>query len=99
MGFHIKRQAGPRVLTFLLYLNDVDDGGGTQFSNCIKDCDIRAIVNPKKGKGLLWHNVMLNDPNVIDEHTHHEASPVLKGVKYAANAWIHLRDFKTPFSI
>jgi hypothetical protein len=22
--------------------------------------------------------------------------PVIKGVKYGANAWIHMRDFKTP---
>merc|ERR1712129_602531 len=92
--FHVKRQPGPRVLTFLLYLNDVDEGGGTQFSNCVDDCVIRAIVSPKKGKGLLWHNVQLSDPNEIDEHTHHEALPVIHGLKYAANAWIHLRDFK-----
>lgn len=91
--FHVDRQPGPRVLTLLLYLNELE-GGGTQFANC-DGCDIRTIASPKKGKALLWHNVLLDDPNKMDEHTHHEALPVIEGIKYAANAWIHLRDFKS----
>jgi len=93
--FHVERQSGPRILTLLLYLNEME-GGGTQFSSCIDDCDILTQVSPKKGKALLWHNVLLDDPNKIEMQTHHEAMPVVNGVKYAANAWIHLRDFKAP---
>lgn len=29
-----------------------------------------------------------------DTRTTHEAAPVIKGVKYAANTWIHLYDFE-----
>jgi prolyl 4-hydroxylase len=32
----------------------------------------------------------------IDQRTHHAALPVIKGVKYGANSWIHLRNYKTP---
>lgn len=32
----------------------------------------------------------------MDPMTHHAALPVEKGVKFAANHWIHQRDYKTP---
>ena len=31
-----------------------------------------------------------------DDRTFHEAKPVIRGVKHAANLWMHLYDFKTP---
>ena len=65
-------------------------------ADCIEDFDILTKVSPKKGKALLWHNVLLNDPNKREKRTHHEALPVVDGIKYAANAWIHLRDFRGP---
>jgi len=37
------------------------------------------------------------DPDKKDFRTEHEALPVIKGIKYGANAWLHMRDFKTPF--
>ena len=33
---------------------------------------------------------------VQDIRTMHEARPVLRGTKYAANAWIHLYNYETP---
>jgi prolyl 4-hydroxylase len=33
--------------------------------------------------------------SAIDIRTIHEAKPVIKGLKYAANSWIHLYDFST----
>ena len=30
--------------------------------------------------------------------TEHEAMPILQGVKWAANKWIHLNDFQTPYN-
>ena len=35
-------------------------------------------------------------PDEIDERTFHEARPVVRGTKLAANAWIHLNDFRAP---
>ena len=88
--FHLERPCGPRLLTFFLYLSDVEEGGGTKFSN------LNLVVEPKKGKALLWPNTYDHDPSKKDSITYHEALPVLQGKKYAANAWLHLRDFKTP---
>lgn len=82
--------AGPRLLTAFLYLNDVEEGGGTDFPK------LGITVNPKKGMMLLWPSVLDSDPFKIDRRTSHQALPVEKGLKYAANAWIHMRDFKTP---
>ena len=84
------RQQGVRILTVYLYLNDVQEGGGTHFvfSN--------ITVLPRRGRALIWPNVLDDDPNEMDPRTFHEALPVNQGVKYGANAWIHLRDFKGP---
>lgn len=84
------RAPGPRILTAFLYLNDVEAGGGTNFPS------LHLTVMPKKGKILLWPSVLNEDPNRKDFRTDHQALDVEAGEKYAANAWIHLRDFKTP---
>jgi prolyl 4-hydroxylase len=81
---------GPRILTFFLYLSDVEEGGETAFPT------LGISVKPKKGKALLWPSVMNADPTLIDQRTVHEARPVIRGKKYAANAWIHLYDFGIP---
>ena len=44
-------------------------------------------VKPKKGKALLWPGVHNDNPMAIDDRTLHEAQPVIKGLKYAANTW------------
>ena len=104
------------MYTFFLYLNDVEEGGGTRF-------DLGFTVQPKKGKAVLWpatHNerpfeqarlavaarrAFLRAPRARatrehparaqDHRTHHEALPVTKGTKYAANFWIHQYDYVT----
>jgi len=87
---HIDRQQGPRILTFFLYLNDVEEGGGTKFN------DLDIVIKPKKGKALIWPNIVNKDVNEKDFSTHHEAMAVEQGIKFGANVWIHLRDFQTP---
>ena len=90
---HLKdRQQGARIMTVYMYLNDVEEGGGTQFPN------LDITVQPKKGRALLWPSVLDEDPDQKDPRTMHQAMKVTKGVKYGANAWIHQRDFKTPNS-
>lgn len=52
-------------------------------------------VHPKKGSALVWPSVLSHNPNdTRDERTYHEALKVVKGLKYGANAWLHLRDMK-----
>jgi prolyl 4-hydroxylase len=84
---------GVRILTVYLYLNDVDKGGGTNFPQ------LGVTVMPKRGRVLLWPSVLNDNPNRKDFLTNHQALPVEKGIKYAANGWVHLRDFKTPHKI
>ena len=81
---------GPRILTFFLYLSDVEEGGETNFPT------LNIAVKPKKGRALLWPSVLDSNLNRIDSRTRHEAKPVIKGIKYAANAWIHLFNYAVP---
>lgn len=73
-----------------LYLNDVEEGGETQFPR------LNLTITPKLGRVVIWPNVLNNSPHESDQRTIHQALPVLTGEKYGANAWFHIRDFKTP---
>ena len=84
------RQCGPRILTFFLYLSDVTAGGGTRFTT------LGHTVMPKKGRALLWPSILDSDPSKQDGRTTHEAMPVIEGLKFAANGWIHLYDYLGP---
>jgi predicted 2-oxoglutarate/Fe(II)-dependent dioxygenase YbiX len=81
---------GVRVYTFLVYLSDVEAGGGTKFN------DLGLVVEPKLGRAVLWPSVIADDLLTGERKTHHEALAVDRGIKYAANLWMHLYDFKTP---
>jgi len=69
---------------------DVEEGGETSFPN------LGLKVKPKLGRAALWPSVLNDQPNTRDSRTDHTALPVIKGLKYAANAWFHQRDFKGP---
>jgi len=90
---HQDLPCGVRILTLFIYLNDVEEGGGTRFPL------LDLTVQPKKGSAVLWPSVLDQSPESKDGRTDHEALPVLKGIKYGANAWIHSRDFKAAFAI
>jgi prolyl 4-hydroxylase len=85
---HLQQQCGPRILTLFLYLNDVDEGGWTNFNL------LNVTVQPKPGRALLWPSVLNEDIWERDNRTTHQALPVEMGVKYGANVWIHARDYK-----
>jgi hypothetical protein len=95
---------GPRIVTFFLYLNDLDDddddggagaGGETRFTNIFGDeTNIYLDVKPKKGRALIWPSMLNEDLNGFEHKTYHEARVVNKGNKYGANAWLHLRDYR-----
>mmetsp|Transcript_9811 Transcript_9811/g.13483 ORF Transcript_9811/g.13483 Transcript_9811/m.13483 type:complete len:367 (-) Transcript_9811:88-1188(-) len=84
----VKLTPGPRILTFFLYLSDVEEGGETAFPQ------LGYEVKPRKGKALLWPSVMDDNLEQQDPRTNHEAKAVIRGKKYAANAWIHLYDYR-----
>jgi prolyl 4-hydroxylase len=90
LAHETERQAGVRVLTLFFYLSNVLEGGETYFAN------VGLKVQPKKGQLIMWPSVLDADPNQRDPRTDHTALPVIQGIKYGVNAWIHQRDFKTP---
>lgn len=54
-------------------------------------------AQPRRGHAIMWPNVDLDDVFVQNPGTIHAADELEKGyTKWAANAWIHLRDFRTP---
>lgn len=86
----LDRQCGPRILTFFLYLSDVEGGGGTRFPQ------LDITVEPKRGRALIWPSVYNSDPFKKDGRMMHEALEVTAGTKFAANGWIHMYDYETP---
>jgi prolyl 4-hydroxylase len=63
-----------RVLAWMTYLNDVNDGGSTRFEH--QDIEIQ----PEAGKTLIWPG----------EWTHaHRGNVVNSGVKYIITGWLH----------
>jgi len=95
---------GVRILTLFFYLNDVPQGGQTQFPHAMHphfqhkaESDI-ITVQPRQGRAVLWPSVQNHQPHQQTFRTHHEALPVIEGEKYAANLWFHQRDWKTPLN-
>jgi len=71
---------GQRLATFVLYLSDVTEGGGTTFPS------IGLEVLPKKGGAVFFQNTNRN--HTPDQLTLHAGSPVVRGVKTIANKWL-----------
>ena len=82
-------QTGARVLTALMYLSDVEEGGETRFPY------LDVNIQPKKGRVLIWSNVLDGQPDEEALLARHEALPVVRGEKYAATAWFHARDYRS----
>ena len=74
------RQGGQRVITALVYLNDVEEGGHTSFPN------LNIKVKPEKGKLVVFHNCYPGTTNVHINSLHAGTAPT-KGEKYAFNLW------------
>jgi prolyl 4-hydroxylase len=88
--FHLERAQGVRILTVFLYLSDVEEGGGTHFNSQ------NITIQPKMGRAVIWPSVLDKDPNRKDFRTGHEALPVIKGVKYAANGTFYFTVLSRP---
>ena len=66
-----------RIFAWMTYLNDVDDGGTTDFDY------YNVKVKPETGKTLIWPA----------EWTHaHRGSVLNGGEKYIITGWLHFTD-------
>jgi prolyl 4-hydroxylase len=74
-------KGGQRIMTFVMYLNDVTAGGETVFPA------INLKVFPKKGSALYFS--YFNSKGEVDPLTLHGGAPVIKGEKWIATKWIH----------
>jgi prolyl 4-hydroxylase len=70
---------GQRTYTFFIYLNDVEEGGETEFLN------LGIKIRPKQGLAVIWNN--LNSEGVPNLNTIHRAHPVLRGYKCVITKW------------
>jgi prolyl 4-hydroxylase len=81
---HLER-GGQRVGTFVLYLSEVEKGGGTSFPG------FGLEVRPKKGNAVYFANTDVR--GIPDKATLHAGSPVVKGVKFIANKWLRENEY------
>lgn len=85
-------KGGQRLVTALMYLNEVEDGGGTVFPKL--DIEVKA----RPGRMVVFHNV---GDHTLDDLTRHRrslhgGSPVWGGQKWAANLWFRQFPYQTP---
>uniref|UniRef100_A0A7I4YLH5 procollagen-proline 4-dioxygenase n=1 Tax=Haemonchus contortus TaxID=6289 RepID=A0A7I4YLH5_HAECO len=74
---------GNRLATVLYYMTKPELGGATVFNH------LGTAVFPSKFDALFWYNLMRSGEG--DMRTRHAACPVLLGVKWVSNKWIHER--------
>lgn len=72
--------------TFMAWLNDVDDGGGTAFLGS----ETQGLIMPEKGSAAFWYNLVSD--GLRDQLTNHAGCPVLHGSKWIMNKWMYWYD-------
>ena len=70
---------GQRTWTTMLYLNDVEEGGETQFAN------VNIKMKPREGTLIAWNNLNIDGTN--NTYSLHEALPPTSGKKYIITKW------------
>ena len=83
------KYGGQRLLTALVYLNDVARGGETAFPK------LKLEVNPKAGRLIVFQNT---DTDSTKPHplSLHAGKPVMEGEKWAFNIWFHAEPMRNP---
>lgn len=85
-GQRCTKNGGQRVTTVLVYLNDVQEGGETCFT------ELKVSVKPTAGRVTIFNDI-LGDPmdpsSDMARHpkSEHAAMPVISGEKWACNLW------------
>jgi prolyl 4-hydroxylase len=78
-----RKRGGQRSWTAMAFLNDVEEGGETHFT------EIGIKIEPKPGVLLVWNNAKPDGrPN---DDTIHAGTPVIQGTKYVITKWYRTR--------
>ena len=78
-----KTRGGQRSYTAMIFLNEVEAGGSTDFGH------IGLRIEPKRGALLAWNNA--DAEGVPNTWTLHAGMPVQAGVKYIITKWYRTR--------
>ena len=77
------KRGGQRGWTAMIYLNDVEEGGTTEFLR------LGIGIPPQAGMLLCWNNA--RPDGVVNDATLHAATPVVRGQKYVITKWYRTR--------
>ena len=80
------QKGGQRIITIIMYLNNVITGGATIFP------EINLNIYPKKGSALYFSYYSAN--NAVDPLTLHGGAPVIEGEKWIATKWIREQPYE-----
>lgn len=78
---------GQRLFTCIIYLNDVEEGGETEFPK------LNLKIFPKKGRITIFSNTYKNTQRLHDL-TLHGGNDVIKGEKWACNLWFRSKVYQ-----
>ena len=78
-----RKRGGQRCWTAMAFLNKVQEGGHTHFTN------VGASIEPKPGVLLIWNNA--KPDGTPNEDTMHAGTPVIAGAKYVLTKWYRAR--------
>lgn len=76
---------GQRVATFVMYLNEVAEGGATDFP------ELELSVKPKKGSAVYFE--YHNKEGQVDTRCLHAGMPVTRGDKWIVTKWLRERPY------
>lgn len=79
-------RGGQRSWTAMTYLNTVEEGGATHFT------ELGFQIEPKPGVLMIWNNALPDGRPNMD--TMHSGNPVLKGAKYVITKWYRTREWR-----
>jgi prolyl 4-hydroxylase len=82
-------RGGQRLVTTLIYLSEVEEGGETGFPR------LGLEVEPRKRTMLLFHNCHVNT-TLVHPDSLHSGQPVVRGEKWAVNLWFRERPYRLP---
>ena len=81
----LTKVGGQRIATLVIYLNNVPEGGATEFP------ELELSVKPRKGSAVYFE--YLNDAGQLDARCLHAGTPVARGDKWIATKWLRQRPY------